>query len=65
LLRELRSSKKAPGCERIYTAGEKEYLFWQAEKDLGVPINPALQKELLAIRNDLGLTKYQFKGFAE
>jgi LDH2 family malate/lactate/ureidoglycolate dehydrogenase len=65
LLRELRSSKKAPGCERIYTAGEKEYLFWQAEKDLGVPINPALQKELLAIRNELGLTKYQFKGFAE
>jgi len=26
ILRELRASKKAPGKERIYTAGEKEYL---------------------------------------
>jgi len=29
IMRELRSSKKAPGAERIYTAGEKEYIDTQ------------------------------------
>ena len=37
--RGVRSSKKAPGAERIYTAGEKEYETTLARKD-GVPINP-------------------------
>ena len=30
ILRALRASKKAPGNERIYTAGEKEYLMMLA-----------------------------------
>ena len=53
--RELRASKKAPGCERIYTAGEKEYLVWQDRKDKGVPVGETVQKEILAIRDELGL----------
>jgi LDH2 family malate/lactate/ureidoglycolate dehydrogenase len=60
ILRELRASTKAPGHDRIYTAGEKEYLVWQERKDKGVPINEAVQKELLAVQKDLGLTKYVF-----
>jgi LDH2 family malate/lactate/ureidoglycolate dehydrogenase len=28
ILRELRGSRKAPGAERIYTAGEKEWIAW-------------------------------------
>ncbi len=32
ILRELRASKKMPGAERIYTAGEKEYLAWLDRK---------------------------------
>jgi LDH2 family malate/lactate/ureidoglycolate dehydrogenase len=60
ILRELRNSTKAPGHERIYTAGEKEYLIWQERKDKGVPINEAVQKELLAVQAELGLTKYVF-----
>ncbi len=60
ILRELRSSTKAPGEDHIYTAGEKEYLVWQQRKDSGVPINEAVQKELLKIRDELGLTQYQF-----
>ena len=47
ILRDLRNSEKAPGAERIYTAGEKEYLVWQKRKDSGVPINDAVQKELI------------------
>ncbi|NLK39697.1 MAG: Ldh family oxidoreductase [Clostridiales bacterium] len=60
ILRDLRNSTKAPDAERIYTAGEKEYLVWQERKDSGVPINDAVQKELVQIRDELGLTQYKF-----
>lgn len=60
ILRELRASEKAPGEERIYTAGEKEWLVWQERKDSGVPINDAVQKELSQVRDELNLTKYVF-----
>ena len=51
ILRELRASQKAPGEERIYTAGEKEYLVWLERKDKGVPVGEAVQKEILAVRD--------------
>jgi L-2-hydroxycarboxylate dehydrogenase (NAD+) len=60
ILRELRGSAKAPGMNHIFTAGEKEYLVWQERKDKGVPINEAVQKELISVRDELGLTKYVF-----
>ena len=60
ILRDLRGSALAPGHERIYTAGEKEYLVWQERKEHGVPINDAVQKEMIAIRDELGLTQYKF-----
>ena len=60
ILRDLRGSTKAPGQEQIFTAGEKEYLVWQERKNSGVPINDAVQKELIQIRNELGLTQYRF-----
>ena len=60
ILRDLRGSVKAPGEERIYTAGEKEYLVWLERKNSGVPINEAVQKELIKIRDELGLTQYRF-----
>lgn len=59
ICRALRASKKAPGCDRIYTAGEKEYLAWLDRKDKGVPIGSAVQKELIGIRDELGLP-YRF-----
>lgn len=55
ILRELRSSAKAPGEERIYTAGEKEYLTWLERKDKGVPVGEAVQKEIIEIRNRYNL----------
>lgn len=51
ILRELRASKKAPGQDRIYTAGEKEYLVWQERREKGVPMGEAVQKEFLAVRD--------------
>ena len=55
-----RGSMKAPGAERIYTCGEKEYLYWQKNKDKGIPVDPELQKHLVAMRNELKLTQYRF-----
>lgn len=56
ILREVRASKKAPGQERIYTAGEKEYLIWKERENSGVPINEAVQKEINEVRDKLGLS---------
>ena len=55
ILRQLRSSQVAPGEERIYTAGEKEYLIWLDRKDKGVPLGEAVRKELMEIRDELGM----------
>jgi LDH2 family malate/lactate/ureidoglycolate dehydrogenase len=60
ILRSLRASKKAPEAERIYTAGEKEYIAWLERKDKGVPINKNLQQQILTLKEELGLTKYKF-----
>ena len=51
ICRQLRSSAKAPGYDRVYTAGEKEYLAWLDRKDKGVPVSKAVQKDLLEIRD--------------
>jgi LDH2 family malate/lactate/ureidoglycolate dehydrogenase len=60
ILRELRASKKAPGHDRIYTAGEKEYLAYQERKGKGVPINAELRKEILTLKEELALSQYDF-----
>lgn len=43
ILRSLRGSIKAPDMDRIYTAGEKEWVAWNYRKDRGCPIPPALE----------------------
>ena len=63
ICRALRASKKAPGQGRIYTAGEKEYLTWLERKDKGVPVGASVQKDLLEVRDKLGLP-YHF-GFED
>ena len=59
ILRSMRASKKAPGAERIYTAGEKEYEI-ELARAAGVPINESVQKELMQVRDECGLTQYVF-----
>jgi L-2-hydroxycarboxylate dehydrogenase (NAD+) len=61
IMRGLRNSKKEPGKERIYTAGEKEYL---AEKDRnmsGIPLNESLQSDIKIMKMELGLEQYKFQ----
>ena len=60
ILRQLRNSKKAPGQERIYTAGEKEYIVWLDRKDKGVPLNETMQKIIKRTRDEYGLWQYKF-----
>jgi len=59
ICRALRASKKAPGCDRIYTAGEKEYLVWLERKDKGVPVGEAIQRDLVTVRDAKNLP-YKF-----
>ncbi|MBR6501485.1 MAG: Ldh family oxidoreductase [Firmicutes bacterium] len=59
ICRGLRNSKKAADAERIYTAGEKEYLAWLERKDKGVPVSESIQKEFIALRDECGLD-YKF-----
>ena len=58
IIREVRSAKKAPDAERIYSAGEKEYEVRLA-RESGVPINESVQKEMEQIRDELKLD-YKF-----
>ena len=60
IIRAVRASKKMPGAERIYSAGEKEHEIWLSRKEKGVPINPSVQAEMIKVRDELGLTKYVF-----
>jgi LDH2 family malate/lactate/ureidoglycolate dehydrogenase len=60
ILRELRASAKAPGQERIYTAGEKEYLAWLSRKETGVPLNESLKKTIKALKEEYKLDSYEF-----
>jgi len=55
ILRALRSSKKAPGCDRIYTSGEKEHLTWLERKDKGAPVPGETQKEMKIMAKELNL----------
>ena len=60
ILRTLRASRKAPGAERIYTCGEKEYLAWLERKDKGAPVPRVTQQEMIAMRDEIGLKGYDF-----
>jgi len=51
ILRAIRASAKVPGEDRIYTAGEKEYLAYLERRETGVPLNESVRKSLLDVRD--------------
>jgi len=55
ILRDLRNSAKAPGEERIYTAGEKEYDIWQIRKEKGLPLTEASKKDIINVNKMLDI----------
>ncbi|MCE9613082.1 MAG: Ldh family oxidoreductase [Lentisphaerae bacterium] len=60
VLRTLRNSRKVPGCTRIYTCGEKEYENSLQRAKTGIPVDASIEAELIAMRDELGLTQYRF-----
>ncbi|MDO5448136.1 MAG: Ldh family oxidoreductase [Clostridia bacterium] len=55
IIRKVRDSKKAPGHEHIYSAGEKEWLIYKQRLVDGVPITEPVQKEFMAVRDQFNL----------
>jgi len=60
ILRQLRASKKMPGCDRIYTAGEKEHLYYMENRERGVPLNETLQQNIRDLVEEYGVSGYGF-----
>ena len=55
IIRKVRDSKKAPGQDHIYSAGEKEWLIYKQRLIDGVPITEPVQKEFMAVRDQFNL----------
>ncbi|MDY0210660.1 MAG: Ldh family oxidoreductase [Acholeplasma sp.] len=53
ILRQLRNSKVSKGEERIYTAGEKEYLSSKKVLEEGILVTDAILKDLLEVKEKL------------
>ncbi len=60
IMRDLRGSRKIPDSERIYTAGEKEYIAFVKRKEEGIPLNKSLQNDIKVMQKEIGLDKYKF-----
>jgi LDH2 family malate/lactate/ureidoglycolate dehydrogenase len=58
IMRALQNARKAPGQERIYVAGEKEYEAEQRVREQGIPINRNLRRELQHMRDELSIADY-------
>ncbi|NLF52379.1 MAG: Ldh family oxidoreductase [Leptolinea sp.] len=60
IMRQLRAARKAPGEDRIFTAGEKEFANEKDTAVRGIPIVPNLQKDILEMKKALKLNQYSF-----
>ena len=62
ILRQLRNSEKMPKADKIYTAGEKEYIAWEERKHKGAPLNKVLREQLVELRDRFSLDyKFDFE----
>ncbi|MBN1798536.1 MAG: Ldh family oxidoreductase [Spirochaetales bacterium] len=60
ILRQLRSSQKMPGHDRIYTAGEKEHEAEKSRQQKGVPVDEGVQKQIMELKQEFNLHDYKF-----
>jgi len=61
MLRMCQNSRKQPNAEKIYVAGEKEYLIEQERIKNGIPIPKTTQYQLLQIIHELNLDQKSYK----
>ena len=59
IMRALQSSRKAPGQDRIYVAGEKECEAERLVRERGIPVNHNLRRELQIVRDGLEIPGYE------
>jgi len=59
IMRELQASRKEPGHDRIYVAGEKEFEMEKRIRQEGITINRNLRRELQTVRDELHITGYE------
>lgn len=57
LVRDLRGSERMPGVERIFVPGERSHETRLARASGGIPINPALQRNLDQLADQLKIEK--------
>ena len=60
IMRGLRSAKLDPQAEKIYTAGEKEYIAEEKRKRSGIALNKSLQNDIKTMQQELKLNNYRF-----
>lgn len=58
IMRALQASRRAPGRDRIFVAGEKEFEKEKEVHERGIPVNDNLRRELAAMRDDLSLAGF-------
>jgi len=59
IMRALQASRKAPGQNRIYVAGEKEQEKEMIIRERGIPMNENLRQELKTVRDELKIPGYE------
>ncbi len=56
IMRTLKGAEKLPGRDKIFIAGEKEYINEQRVRSQGVPVNEKLEKNILTMCRDLKIS---------
>lgn len=59
IMRDLQGSRREPGQDRIYVAGEKEYESEKRVRAQGIAVNPNLRRELEIMRDALKIKGYE------
>lgn len=60
ILRTLRNSEKAPGQDRIFTAGEKEWDTYRVRSRQGIDISASVATEFRTMADELGIQGYDW-----
>ena len=58
MFREIKGSKKFPGKERIYIAGEKEFESENRRKEKGIPVHPEVFEYMVSLKEALEIESF-------
>jgi len=61
MFQEIKGSKKFPGKERIYIAGEKEFETRKQRRIEGIPVHPEIFEYMVSLRKELGIEKFDIE----